>query len=174
MSHMSQEENDSIRLDISDKLCKTCKITLKNHNTFYHASRCLQTEFRKKSNRTDLSTPTMARLSQTLVICGSFPLIRELNVADNWYFHNLAAFPPANSSVFAAASLEVTISSYLFPGRNLPTYLPACLSWNVSRAKRRFAVVELLSIRFCDIWFLLCMEFNKRRAPINQMTYVLF
>lgn len=64
-------------------------------------------------------------LSRTLVICSSFPLIRELNVEGNWYFHNLAAFPPANSSVFAEASLEVTISSYLFPGRNLPTCLLA-------------------------------------------------
>lgn len=32
---------------------------------------------------TDLRTPTMVRLSGTLIICGSFPLISELNVEGN-------------------------------------------------------------------------------------------
>lgn len=60
------------------------------------------------------------------VIHGSVPLIRKLDVEGNWYFHKLAAFPPANSWVFVAASLEVTISSYSFPGRYLSTGRLAC------------------------------------------------
>lgn len=133
-------------------------------------------EFWKKIE-TDLRTPTMARLWQTLVIYGSFPLISELNVEGNWYFHNLAAFPPANSSVFAAASLEVTISSYLF--FQVGTYLPACLP-GTSRELKDSVVVWLL--RFCDTNFAICdfcyAEFNKPstdklndiRSILNHLT----
>jgi len=60
----------------------------------------------------------------------------------------------------------VTISSYLFPGRNLPT---------CSLAYR--GTSRELKVQFWDYYdytILRCAEFNKRRAPINQMTYVLF